>query len=131
MRRLLAIAALAVATACGFAPSQVVTGAPGHRDVLYPAEIETNRTPGMSAYDLITHLRPEYLRSRGPNSFSSTGPVTAVVYLDNARYGTLDSMKGINADIIEQAEYLSAASATTRYGLDHTGGAILLFTKSR
>lgn len=129
MRKLFAAAAVFVALACGSAPMPVVTGAPGHRDVLFDAEIQTNKMPGMTAYDLVAHLRPEYLRSRGANSFRDVTPPTAVVYLDGAKYGALEQMKNLSADRVFQIQYLTPADATTRFGMDHTGGAILITSK--
>ncbi len=129
MKKLFAIAAFIVAAGCASVPSQSVQGAPGHRDKLFAAEIQANRSPGMSAYDLIEHMRPEYLRSRGANSLRTTTPPTAIVYLDNSKYGDLQSMRTISADMVVQVEYLSAASAQTRFGMDHTGGAILISTR--
>lgn len=126
MKRLYTAAAVFVALACGSAPMPVVTGAPGHRDVLFDAEIQTNKQPGMTVYDLIAHLRPEYLRSRGTNTFRDMAPPTAVVYLDGAKLGSLDQMKSLSADRVFQIQYLSAADATTRFGMDHTAGAILI-----
>ena len=129
MQRVIVMAALMIVAACGSAPQSVVTGAPGHRDSLFEAEIDTYRAPGMTAYDLIQHLRPEYLRNRGANSLRNVTPPTAVVYLDNSKYGDLESLKSINSDMIRQVQYLSANSAQTRFGMDHTGGAILITTK--
>jgi hypothetical protein len=129
MKNLYAAAAIFLSLACGSAPMPVVTGAPGHRDVLFQAEIDTNKTPGMTVYDLISHLRPEYLRSRGSNSLRDTTPPTAIVYLDGAKFGSLDQMKSLSADRVFQIQYLSAADAQTRFGMDHTGGAILITSK--
>ena len=129
MKKLFALAALVVATACATVPSQSVKGSPGNRDKLFAAEIESNRTPGMTAYDLISHARPEYLRSRGANSLRNTTPPTAIVYLDLSKYGDLESLRSISADVVKQVEYLTASSAQTRFGMDHTGGAILVTTR--
>lgn len=129
MRKIYAAVAVFLAVGCGSAPTPVVTGAPGHRDVLYEAEIQTNKGPGMNVYDLIEHLRPEYLRSRGPNSLRNTTPPTAVVYLNGMRYGSIDQMRSLSADAVVQIQYLSAADATTRFGMDHTAGAILITSK--
>jgi len=109
----------------------VVTGAPGHRDMLFDAEIQTNRIPGMTVYDLIAQLRPEYLRSRGSNTLRNLTPPTAIVYLDGVKYGSLDQLRSMSADHISQVQYLSASNATTRFGMDHTGGAILVTTKNQ
>jgi hypothetical protein len=129
MRKLYAVVAIFLVTACGSAPQTVVTGAPGHRDVLFDAEIQTQRVPGMSAYDLVNHLRPEYLRSRGTNSFRDTTPLRAVVYIDGLKYGSVEQMRNLSADRVFQVRYLSAADATTRFGMDHGGGAILITTR--
>lgn len=129
MKRLFAAWAVLIALGCGSAPMPVVTGAPGHRDVLFDAEIQSNKMPGMTAYDLVAHLRPEYLRSRGANSLGNMTPPTAVVYIDGSKYGSLDQMKSLSADRVFQIQYLSAADATTRFGMDHTGGAILITTR--
>ena len=129
MKKIYAAAAIFLALACGSAPMPVVTGAPGHRDVLFDAEIQTNKTAGMTVYDLVSQLRPEYLRSRGTNSIRDTAPPTAIVYLDGFKYGSLEQMKSMSADRVFQIQYLSAANAQTRFGLDHTGGAILITSK--
>jgi hypothetical protein len=138
MKRLIAIATLVVAAGCGSAQTPMTTGVSGSRETLAQPEIQANRTAGMTAYDLITHLRPEYLRNRGQNTLrettSASGPPTynaptATVYLDNARYGDLESLKNINADIVQKIQYLSASNAMTRFGMDNTAGAILIFTK--
>lgn len=129
MKQLYAAAAILISLACGSAPMPVVMGAPGHRDVLFDAEIQSSRVPGMSAYDLVAHLRPEYLRSRGTNSFRDTTPLTAVVYIDDLKYGSVEQMKNLSAERVFQVRYLSAADATTRFGMDHGGGAILITTR--
>ena len=129
MKRLYAAVAIFLALGCGSAPVNTVVGAPGHRDVLFDAEIQSARTPGMTAYDLLAHLRPEFLRSRGTNSFRDTTPLRAVVYIDGLKYGSVEQMKNLSAERVFQVRYLSAADATTRYGMDHGGGAILITTR--
>jgi hypothetical protein len=138
MKRLIAIATLVVAAGCGSAQTPMTTRVSGNRETLAQPEIQANRTAGMTAYDLIAHLRPEYLRNRGQNTLRETstaaGPPTytaptATVYLDNAKYGDIESLKNINADIVQKIQYLSASNAMTRFGMDNTAGAILIFTK--
>ena len=129
MKRLYAATAIFLALGCGSAPVSVVTGAPGHRDVLFDAEIRSGVVSGQSAYDLVEHLRPEYLRSRGTNSFRDTTPLRAIVYIDGLKYGSVEQMKTLSAERVFQVQYLSAADATTRFGMDHGGGAILITTR--
>ena len=131
MTRLYAFAAIFLTLGCGSAPMPVVVGAPGHRDMLFEAEIQTNRVPGMTVYDIVAHLRPEYLRSRGTNSLRDLTPPTAIVYVDNVKFGSLETMRSMSADNIAQIQYLSANNATTRFGMDHAAGAILITTRIR
>ncbi len=101
-----------------------------NRNVITYDEISMSRTGGSSAYDLIQRLRPEYLRSRGTSSLSNITPVTAVVYIDEVRYGQLESLRTLSADQIREVHYINASDATTRFGTDHVGGAILITTRS-
>jgi hypothetical protein len=129
MERIFGALCLIVVLACGSAPSHTVGVIPGHRDTIPGVEIESYRTPGMSAYDLIAHLRPEYLRNRGVSTFRAGVPTTASVYLNGAKYGELDALKSLDAAIVVQIQYLSASDAATRFGTDHAGGAILVTTR--
>jgi outer membrane cobalamin receptor len=54
---------------------------------------------------------------------------TATVYLDGAKYGDTQSLKLINGEHVSRVQYLNGSEATTRYGTDHVGGAILITTK--
>ncbi len=81
-----------------------------------------------NAYDLIAELRPAFLRSRGATSVRESVPTRAEIYLDGVHFGGLDSLKTISAAILKRIEYLGAMDATTRFGTNHVGGAILLST---
>ena len=124
----LALVLYAVASGCGTGPGPT-TGLFRDRTILSGEEIETARTAGWTAWDLLAKLRPEYLRSRGPSSLRSLEPVTAVVYVVEMRFGELESLRTLSVDQISRVQYLNASDATTRFGTDHLGGAILIFTK--
>ena len=127
----IALAAMVIATAagCGSGRASTEPYPSRNRTILFPDEISQYGTGGRSAYDLIRQLRPEYLRSRGMTSLRATVPSTATVYLDGVKYGDLNSLKLISADQLTRVEYLNGSEATTRYGTDHVGGAILITTK--
>jgi len=129
MERIFAAACLIAVIACGSAPNHTVTAIPGHRDIIPTAEIDGYRTPGMTAYDLIAHLRPEYLRNRGINSFRQATAGTATVFLNGSAYGDIELLKSLDAGLVTQVQYLSASDATTRFGTDYTAGAILVSTR--
>lgn len=129
MHRFLMVLALHLAiSACGSGPAPSA-GLGLRRTLLTAEEIATAKGGAWTAYDVISRLRPEFLRSRGRSSLTTSDPATAVVYVDEIRFGELNSLKTITADQILLIEYINAADATTRFGTDHTGGAILITTK--
>lgn len=130
MRRIVLVLALQlVVTGCGSAPAPSTGLGFRNRSVLTLEEIQASHTNGSSAYDLIAQLRPEFLRSRGPSSLRDITPVTAVVYVDDMKYGETSSLRTVSAAQVRYIQYLSAVDATTRFGTDHFGGAILITTK--
>ena len=82
-----------------------------------------------TAYDAVVRLRPSWLRSRGPISVQQPGAGQVVAYLDGVRVGGADALARIPVSNIVQIEYLSGYDATTRFGVGHDGGAILVRTR--
>jgi hypothetical protein len=128
-RIIFAVALHVVALGCGSGPAPDNGLGFRNRSILTSDEIKSSRVSGWTAHDLISQLRPEYLRSRGPSSLRNTAPVTAAVYVDDIRFGELNSLKTLSADHIFSVQYIGASDATTRFGTDHFGGAILITTK--
>ena len=137
MRRIAAAALLVFAVACSSATTSSSSGAPraSNRNVITYDEIQATRQTGWTAWDLVSTLRPLYLKSRGMTSLGNASAgissiaAVAVVYVDGSRYGDLQTLKTLGIDSIHRVEYMSASDATTRYGTDHPGGAILVFTR--
>jgi len=127
MRNLRISGMVLVLAACATAPSGAGRSNPEGRHILNAAEI--SQSGGASAYEVIAQLRPEFLRSRGISSLLAPNASTAVVYVDNVQLGGLDVLSTLGAQTISRVEYLGASDATTRFGTDHTGGAILITTK--
>jgi hypothetical protein len=124
-------AALLVFGACAPATASNDPFAGRNRNVLLLDEIAGSRSLGATAYDVISQMRPEYLRNRGTVSIKNNTQATAVVYVDGTKYGDLESLRNVSAEHIFRIDYLSASDATTRYGTDHVGGAILITTKTQ
>ena len=116
-------------TACGNGPHPASGLGFRDRTILTSEEIRLAGASSQTAYDAIAQLRPEYLRSRGRSSLRSAAPPTAVVYVNDIRYGDLLSLKAISIEGVHMIAYMSASDATTRFGTDHLGGAILITTK--
>ncbi len=79
------------------------------------------------AYDLIRTLRPHWLRSQGLRShhFNKTASY-ATVYVNDSRHGDIDSLRSISAEQIKEIRFMNAGEAAIRFGLNLSGGAILI-----
>ena len=100
-------------------------------DRITAAEIESSSAS--NAFDLISRLRPNWLR---PAKIGSLGAGTRyqviVVYLDGHRLGDLQSLRSLSISGLRSMEWLDAVRATTvlsEIGSDPIGGAIVI--KSR
>ena len=131
MRRIACIAAVSLLiSGCGSVkPAGSSTGHFDTRYLITSEEIAAAKRPGWNAWDLIAQTRPTFLRSRGATSLRDLSPVRAVVYVDGMYFGKLESLRTIAVEEIKQIEFISSGDATTRYGTDHLGGAILISTR--
>lgn len=127
-RLVVALVLFAMTAGCGPAPMNTPYPA-RNRKILLVDEITAAKGMGWSAYDMIAQLRPEFLRSRGATSLGNTTPPATTVYLDGVKYGDLQSLRQISGEHVTRVDYLNGSEATTRYGTDHVGGAILITTK--
>ncbi|MBA3578763.1 MAG: hypothetical protein H0W42_02150 [Gemmatimonadaceae bacterium] len=100
---------------------------------------EVRAQPPGSVYQLIRARRGHWLTTRGLSTLqtrSTLDPVlettTAsltpeiIVYVDNTRVGSQESLRSINTDEVDSLEYLNAQAATQRFGTGHGHGAILI-----
>lgn len=120
MRRFLAGVLLA-AMACAGGPAP---GTPTRElDVITAEELKAQTGTARQA---IERLRPRFLRVRGPSTISSPEADRIVVYVDNARMGGVDVLDQLRAEDITEIRYLGSADATSRYGIGHSAGAIVI-----
>ncbi len=130
MRVRLALALSIFAAACSSAGTPVTSRSSfDKRNIITYEEIKAAKTPGWSAWDLIAQTRPNFLRARGATSLRDMTQVRAVVYLDGMLYGNLESLRKLNVEEIREVEFMNSGDATTRFGTDHLGGAILIRTR--
>jgi hypothetical protein len=81
-----------------------------------------------TALDVVQALRPQWLRLRGRTSFNLSESVK--VYYDNVLLGTSSQLRNVPARAISWMRFLDGNEATTRWGLDHGHGAIVVSTRS-
>ena len=113
--------------ACSASTTGMRSTASGH-DFITSEEIQSVMVPGWSTWDLISRLRPHFLTSRSAQSLREPDPVFAVVYLDEIYHGELESLKTLKIQKIMSIQYLNPYDATTRFGTNMAGGAIMIRT---
>jgi hypothetical protein len=123
------VACIAVVTACAGGPPSTV-GERRSSNVITATDIaSTQASQASTAYDLIAALRPDFLRSRGSMSPTNPIPPKAEVYVDGVHFGDIESLKTLTVIVLKRIEYLNALDATTRFGTNNAGGAILITTR--
>ena len=125
MKRLLALPLLTlVFYACAAASGG---GSGGSSSVITAEEIEPLTVT--TAYEVVQRLRPQWLNRRSTPTMANPDGAEPVVYLDGMRAGDLDELRRIRAERVTRMEYMRPSDATSRFGTNHTGGAILVTTR--
>jgi hypothetical protein len=111
----------------GCAPHHV---APGAYDPNLITEDEIVDSRASNAYDVIHKLRGNFLSNRGRISIYSPATVSMpTVYVDDQRYGDINVLSTIPAAVIATIRLYRAWDATTRYGINNSGGVISITTR--
>lgn len=81
----------------------------------------------LNLYQAVQRLRPQWLQTRGLDSFEASNEV--VVYVDNQQMGGPEELRRLNPVEVGEIRYLDSRQATTQFGRGHPSGAILVFTE--
>lgn len=81
-------------------------------------------------YQVVQNLRPMWLQTRGNVSFRDPEAQNPAVFVDGVEQGRVEALRRIDPSDVEEAEFLSASDATTRYGTGYPGGVIRISTRS-
>jgi hypothetical protein len=127
------LCALAMVVACASqsgpnAPAGTVV-ARTDRNIISDAEIQS--IPSANLYDLISKLRPNFLRSRGAVSLSSGTQASefATVYMDGRPYGDITSLRSIVSTQVSEVRYYDSSNAASRFGTINGNGVIEVIIK--
>lgn len=96
------------------------------RDHIALEEIRNNMSN--NAYDLVSHLRPHWLRGRGPKSIRFEEASSPEVYVNDLRHGDISSLATISTEQIAEIRFFNTGDATIRFGLNHPSGVIAVTT---
>lgn len=91
------------------------------------ATIQENRYT--TAWDAVQALHSNWLQPHGTDSFSS--PTQVWVYVDNVRVGGVDALRELRTENIGSIRHLDSIAATSRFGVGHGQGAIVVTTTAR
>jgi len=97
------------------------------RRLVSRADIEAAQVE--SAYDLVKRYRSDFLRSRGQTSLTQRSSPYAAVFLDDLEYGSIESLRQIPADQINEIRFYEATEAQTKFGSGRMGGVIAVSTR--
>lgn len=101
-------------------------------DLITSDEIATSGAS--SALDVVTRLRPNWMRNPGAASIAggSTTSQMIAVFMDGQRFGDITSLRMVSASGIKSMQWLDAARAQTvlsGLGSDPISGAIVIKTR--
>jgi hypothetical protein len=115
------VLALAAALACA---SSGTAGTAVRRDPNLITEQEIATSAESNLYDVVSRLRPMFLKTRGQSTINSGGSEYASVFLDGQYFGELGSLRNIAATQIHEIRYLSGPDAVSRYGMRYGSRAV-------
>jgi len=124
---LLSLALASAACAPVIAPQSGYGDGARHNSTVIERE-DIAASSATNAYDLIKGSHPLWLERRGAHSVQGADDI--VVYIDNARFGGVASLRQIQLMSIMEVRYFDAAAANYRFGPGHSQGAIQLLTGS-
>ena len=94
-------------------------------DLITSEELRQTDSEGLSAFQAVQRMRPQWLRGRGVGSFGG-GLELPKVMVEESPYGEVDDLRSMNVSDIDEMRFLGAAEATTRFGTGYDAGAILV-----
>ena len=128
LKRVICVVGVAALSACASAGA----GNGKIRDYNVISQSEITQQNGINAFDVISHLRPQYLKTRGRTTIQAGPSVAteyAAVFMDNQFFGDLTSLRNIPSINIREIRYLPANDAVTRYGMQYGNGVIEIRTR--
>lgn len=112
---------LAAVLACASSGSRGTAVRPD-RNLITEEEIAASTES--NALEVVTKLRPMFLKTRGRSTINAGGSEYASVFLDGQYFGELGSLRNIVAYQIHEIRYLSGPDAVSKYGMRYGSGAV-------
>ena len=126
MRPVFVLGAAAV-MACASAGAGSTSVDAGNPNIITADQISASQQT--NAYDVVSRLRPNFLKSRGRTTVYAQGSDYAAVFLDGQSFGDLSSLRNISAPQISSIHFIRGTDAVTLYGMQYGAGVIDIRTK--
>jgi len=81
-------------------------------------------TGAATVYQAIERLRPEWLLSRGPTSFTDSSPTAPSVFVGGSHLGDVEYLRRLRVDDVSHVRYFESGEASVRFGMGHPRGVI-------
>jgi hypothetical protein len=117
-----------VVTACASRGKSSARQQNARADLLTSEELRAGQW--RNAYDAVSSLRARWLQPRGPDTIIGK-PGEVQVHLDDVHVGGVDTLREIPVIEIAYIQFFDPATASARWGLDHSHGAIYVSTRQR
>jgi hypothetical protein len=127
MNRTLSILVVAAAMACAPAATTNPTGVRRQANVITQPEVQASFES--NAYDVVSKLRPMFLKTRGRSTVQGQTQEYASVFLDDQFFGDLNSLKNIAATQIQEIRYYPGTDVATKFGMQYGAGVIAVKTR--
>ena len=121
------VVAAAVVMACASAGPGTTSVSTGDANIITAAQISASQQT--NAYDVVSKLRPNFLKSRGRTTVYGQGSDYAAVFLDGQSYGDLGSLRNIASSQIRSIKFIRGTDAVTTHGMQYGAGVIDVRTK--
>ena len=126
---LIGISAILGCASGGTSPISDTVQVPRRADYITGEEIVASNASEMTAYDAVARLRPNWLAVHGK---ATHGSEYATVYVDGQRYGSVESLRNIQAYQVADIRYYDITQAGARFGVQGgTAGVIEVRIRTR
>ena len=135
MKRFLPVASLLLAVACGSPGTPGVDPAPRvarpKRSTAYATitREEIDARAWSNVYELVSTLRPLWIRVRGADNLNDMS-TKVQAYLDTTHLPDAQSLENLAVAGIHSVEFVDGIAASSRWGLGHGQGAIVVHTRA-
>lgn len=128
MRALSVLMVLALPLLAGCVSGSRTSGPSGAQRYLISLE-EIQGQPSMSAFEIVSRFRPNWVRGHSVSVRSDTGRNYPAVFVDGRPFGGIESLNQFGTEAIQELRFISASDATTRFGTGYPAGIIEVVTR--